>query len=206
MNKPRFVLRAAAAALGAALSTSCLSSAEIPSPPPPAKGVALASPGAGEQEGCPKLPNDRIYRFIAGEDRCSVAMEQGDIARELNDPFARNVLRKGRFPTHADGVVEAIRDAQMGLVQASFVVAEGGQIPTTVAPRDGVIMRKLSHGTHSEKGSRFIERILTVHATLRLQKRNVLDFVRQACEAALHRTTPPSLVPAPSTPQPDTAP
>ena len=61
--------------------------------------------------------------------------------------------------------------------------------------RHGVIMRKLSHGTHSEKGSRFIERILTVHATLRLQKRNVLDFVHQACEAELNGTTPPSLLP-----------
>jgi transposase len=53
----------------------------------------------------------------------------------------------------------------------------------------------LSHGTHSESGSRFIERILTVHATLRLQERNVLDFVRQACEAALHQTNSPSLLP-----------
>ena len=62
--------------------------------------------------------------------------------------------------------------------------------------RHGVIVRKLSHGTHSKKGSRFIERILTVHATLRLQKRNVLDFVLQACDAALRGTTPPSLLPA----------
>ena len=62
--------------------------------------------------------------------------------------------------------------------------------------RHGVILRKLSQGTHSEKGSRFIERILTVHATLRLQKRNVLNFVRQACEAKLRGTTPPSLLSA----------
>ena len=71
--------------------------------------------------------------------------------------------------------------------------------------RHGVIMRKLSHGTHCEKGSRFIERILTVHATLRLQKRNVLDFVRQACEAALRGTTPPSLLPVNVPARPDIA-
>jgi transposase len=71
--------------------------------------------------------------------------------------------------------------------------------------RHGVIMRKLSHGTHCEKGSRFIERILTVHATLRLQKRNVLDFVRQACEAALRGTTPPSLLPVNVAARPDIA-
>lgn len=61
--------------------------------------------------------------------------------------------------------------------------------------RHGVILRKLTHGTHSTNGSRFIERILSVHATLRLQKRNVLAFVRQACEAALIGTPPPSLLP-----------
>jgi len=80
----------------------------------------------------------------------------------------------------------------------TFVRVEGVQPTNNTAEqiiRHGVIMRKLSHGTHCEQGSRFIERILTVHATLRLQKRNVLDFVRLACEAALHGTTPPSLLP-----------
>jgi transposase len=80
----------------------------------------------------------------------------------------------------------------------TFVYKEGVEPTNNGAEqilRHGVIMRKLSHGTHSTKGSRFIERILTVHATLRLQKRSVLAFVRQACEAALAGTTPPSLLP-----------
>jgi transposase len=63
------------------------------------------------------------------------------------------------------------------------------------AVRHGVLCRKISHGTHSEDGSRFIERILTVHATLRQQRRNVLDFIHQACRAKLHGTPAPSLVP-----------
>jgi hypothetical protein len=33
---------------------------------------------------------------------------------------------------------------------------------------------------------RFVERILSVVTTLRLQKRNVLDYLTTACEAALH--------------------
>jgi transposase len=61
--------------------------------------------------------------------------------------------------------------------------------------RHGVILRKISHGTHSEAGSRFIERILTVHASLRRQERNVLDFLRDACSAHLNRHAPPSLLP-----------
>jgi transposase len=37
--------------------------------------------------------------------------------------------------------------------------------------------------------------VLTVHATLSLQKRSVLDYLRQACEAHLRGTKPPSLLP-----------
>ena len=65
------------------------------------------------------------------------------------------------------------------------------------AVRHGVIYRKLSGGTKSEAGSRFVERILTVHATLRLQARPILPFLRAACEARLRRSAPPSLLPGP---------
>jgi len=80
----------------------------------------------------------------------------------------------------------------------TFVRTEGVEPTNNVAEqivRHAVIWRKLSYGTHSEEGSRFIERILSVHATLRLQQRNVLAFVREACEATLHGTSPPSLLP-----------
>src|SRR6185369_11751599 len=62
--------------------------------------------------------------------------------------------------------------------------------------RHGVMWRKTSFGTDSPSGSRFVERILTVVTTLRMQRRNVLDYVTAACEAALHGTAPPSLLPA----------
>lgn len=80
----------------------------------------------------------------------------------------------------------------------TFVRVEGVEPTNNGAERivrHPVIMRKLSHGTHSKNGSRFIERILTVHASLKLQHRDVLAFVRQACEAALRGTIAPSLLP-----------
>lgn len=80
----------------------------------------------------------------------------------------------------------------------TFVRVEGVE-PTNNcgerAVRHGVIYRKLSGGTKSEAGSRFVERILTVHATLRLQGRPILSFLRAACEARLRRLAPPSLLP-----------
>jgi transposase len=60
--------------------------------------------------------------------------------------------------------------------------------------RHGVMWRKTSFGTDSQSGSRFVERILTVVTTLRMQGRNVLDYVADACEAALDGRDAPSLL------------
>jgi transposase len=46
--------------------------------------------------------------------------------------------------------------------------------------RPGVLWRKNAFGCHSDAGCRFVERILTVVHTLRLQKRPVLDFLYQS--------------------------
>jgi transposase len=61
--------------------------------------------------------------------------------------------------------------------------------------RHGVLWRRSSHGTDSEAGSRFVERILTTVSTLRLQRRNVVDYLSEACQAALLRQPLPSLLP-----------
>ncbi len=61
--------------------------------------------------------------------------------------------------------------------------------------RTFVIWRKTSFGTQSEEGSRYMERILTVVATCRMQKRNVLDFISQAVKAYFGEGIAPSLIP-----------
>lgn len=65
--------------------------------------------------------------------------------------------------------------------------------------RHAVIWRKSSYGSHSEAGSRFVERMLTVRATLRAQERNVVQFVAQAVHASLNRLPVPSLLPGAET-------
>jgi transposase len=62
--------------------------------------------------------------------------------------------------------------------------------------RPGVLWRKGSFGTQSEEGSRFVERMMTVVATLKQQQRNVLEYLTAACEAALRGEAAPSLLPA----------
>jgi hypothetical protein len=61
--------------------------------------------------------------------------------------------------------------------------------------RLAVMWRRVSFGTQSERGNRFVERMLTVTATCRQQDRNVLDYVTAAVEAKLNGTAAPSLLP-----------
>jgi transposase len=81
-------------------------------------------------------------------------------------------------------------------------VRHAGVDPTSNAAeraiRPGVLWRKGSFGTHSPEGSRFVEAMMTVVATLRQQHRHVLDYLTAACEAPLHRKAPPSLLPTPA--------
>jgi transposase len=63
------------------------------------------------------------------------------------------------------------------------------------ALRHGVLYRRGSFGTQSERGSRFVERMLTTRATLRAQDRNVMAFVVAACQVRLTGTATPSLLP-----------
>jgi transposase len=62
--------------------------------------------------------------------------------------------------------------------------------------RPAVLWRRKSFGTQSARGSRFVERMLTVSATLRQQNRNVTDYLTEVCASALSGRPAPSLLPA----------
>jgi transposase len=64
------------------------------------------------------------------------------------------------------------------------------------AIRRAVIIRKTSFGSQSEHGCRFLERVLTVHATLRQRGGSVHDFITAACEAHMLGRKAPSLLAA----------
>lgn len=80
----------------------------------------------------------------------------------------------------------------------TFVDVEGVE-PTNNASeralRHAVIWRKLSFGTQSAKGSRFVERMLTLVETCRQQGRNALAYLAEALRARRHSQDPTSLLP-----------
>jgi transposase len=61
------------------------------------------------------------------------------------------------------------------------------------ALRPFVRWRKVSHGSQSLRGCLFAQRIMTVVHSLRLQKRSVWTFLRQACSGT--KAGLPSLLP-----------
>lgn len=87
----------------------------------------------------------------------------------------------------------------------TFVDHEGVEPTNNFGEREirhAVMWRKTSYGTQSAAGSRFVERMLTVRASLRAQERNVLAYVTHAVEASLHGQPVPSLLPALATDAP----
>jgi len=81
----------------------------------------------------------------------------------------------------------------------TFVQVEGVEPTNNTAERSirpGVQWRQGSFGTQSAEGSRFVESMMTVVATLKQQKRNVLAYLTAAHEAALRGEAAPSLLPA----------
>lgn len=79
-----------------------------------------------------------------------------------------------------------------------FVSVEGVEPTNNAAERalrPAVLWRRTSFGSQSLDGSCFAARMLTVGTTLRLQQRNVLDYLAQACLAKRNNLPSPSLLP-----------
>jgi transposase len=85
------------------------------------------------------------------------------------------------------------REALWTFVQVAGVEPTNNTAERAIRP--GVLWRKGSFGTQSADGSRFVERMMTVVATLKQQQRNVLEYLIAAHEAALRGEAAPSLLP-----------
>jgi transposase len=86
-----------------------------------------------------------------------------------------------------------------GVALWTFVTHEG--VPPTnnhaeLELRAAVLWRKRSYGCQSERGLRFVERVMTVVHTARKQSVDVLDFLVRCVTADRTRTTPPALLAA----------
>jgi transposase len=129
----------------------------------------------------------------------------GDISREQlrvrAEPIRAQILALLKMAECSSdskmaGMAAEIRTAEHGLF--TFIDVEGIEPTNNAAERAlrrAVIWRKISFGTQSDAGSRFVERILTVVATARAQNIGLLDFLANSCSAHWRGADHQSLLP-----------
>lgn len=108
------------------------------------------------------------------------------------------LLLRGRFSGNAKliGFCDELYDRREHLW--TFTRVEGIEPTNNTAERalrPAVIYRKLSFGTQSASGSRYLERLLSVSETCRLQNRNAYEYLIEAMQAKFAGQAAPSLLP-----------
>ena len=109
------------------------------------------------------------------------------------------LLRQGVACEHAKTQRTCKRILKRKVALWTFMNAPGVEPTNNAAEqavRPAVLWRKQSFGTQSERGGEFVERMLTVCGTCKLQGRNVLGYLTQAIEASLLEQSAPSLLPS----------
>lgn len=105
-------------------------------------------------------------------------------------------LLRGYFNARTHGFCKELYDHRERLW--TFVDVDGIEPTNNAAEqalRQAVIWRKLSFGTQSANGSRFVERMLTVIETCRRQNRNVFSWLTETVSAHYEGRPTPSLLP-----------
>lgn len=132
-----------------------------------------------------------------GIDRATLRVTMAPVRRQLRDLLEEgaNTLRT------LDEKAATFCQNLVGLEPAlwAFLRHEGVEPTNNHAERvlrRGVLWRKRSFGSRSERGLRFAERILTVVQTRRLQRQRVFPFLVQAVTARRAGKPAPSLLPA----------
>lgn len=122
------------------------------------------------------------------------------VFRQRMKPIRRQIesyLLRGYFDARTHGFCKELYEYRERLW--SFVDIEGVEPTNNAAEqalRHAVIWRKLSFGTQSAAGSRFVERLLTVIETCRRQSRNVFSWLVEAVQAHISQQPAPSLLSA----------
>jgi transposase len=81
----------------------------------------------------------------------------------------------------------------------TFIDVEGLEPTNNIAERTiraYVLWRKMSFGSQSERGNRFIERMMTVRASCKQQERTISDFIKRSIRSYYGAGETPSLLPS----------
>jgi transposase len=113
-------------------------------------------------------------------------------------PWLRELLRRGAASRCAKAAALCRNLLELEPALWTFVRVEGVEPTNNAAERalrPAVLWRRRSFGCHSEAGCRFVERMLTAVQTLRLQEREVIDYLVEAIAAHRQGLDAPKLLP-----------
>jgi len=123
------------------------------------------------------------HAFYEHHDRGRLIREMKPIQDELRkllEHAARKSMRNRQHRRFANNLLK------LWPALSTFVTVDGVEPTNNAAERalrGPVISRKLSHGTQSDDGERFIERALSVSVTCRLQARSMFTYMRELLTA-----------------------
>ena len=164
---------------------------EIKEGPPEAAPIGAALVGLGQQV------LHHWHRYKDGAIGSATFLKHEDSLRKAIGA----VLKRGALCGHAP-TAGTCRDLLQNEDSLWVFVRTPGVEPTNNTGERGVRpavqWRNICFGTDSPLGSRFVERLLTVHATLKQQQCNVLDYLTDACRCWMAGRGPPSLLPTTS--------
>ena len=127
----------------------------------------------------------------------AVALLRAAFVEELESVTNLEIAPKEKTPL-AKTVRTCAKILELEVALWTFVYVRGVE-PTNngseQALRPAVIWQYTSFGSQSKSGSEFVERMLTVNATLKAQNRSILEFLTQSCYAARLGIEGPSLLP-----------
>jgi hypothetical protein len=112
--------------------------------------------------------------------------------------FIEGLLRHGKRSKNASTSGTCRNILSYGSALWRFLEIDGIEPTNNLAERmirTIAIWRKTSFGTQSKAGSLYMERVMTVVATCKLQGRNILDYLTCAVKSYIENTPFPSLLP-----------
>jgi transposase len=123
------------------------------------------------------------HAFYEHQDRARLTCEMAPIQTELRVLLEQAARKSKRTRLHRRFANNLLK---IWPALWTFVTVKGVEPTNNAAERSlrgPVIHRKLSHGTHSEDGERFIERALSASVTCRLQNRSMFAYMAELLTA-----------------------
>ena len=132
--------------------------------------------------------------FEEHQDRSRLKREMKPIQTELRKLLQRAARKSARTRYHGRFARNLLK---LWPALFTFVTVEGVQPTNNAAERSlrgPVIHRKLSHGTRTDDGERFVERALSASVTCRLQRRSLYTYLSELLTAHPRGDPLPTLV------------